>query len=143
MFVVVASTLTAPVLERSPDPVANDIETIDHVMFDLDLISFIRQRSALRRTYPRLDWTTDGCSAPIVGESGRSFNFRHACMRHDFGYRNYKARDMFTTDARVRIDTQFRRDLDATCDPKVRTFKIRCIAWAEIFFTAVRLAGGP
>ncbi|MEK7293057.1 MAG: phospholipase A2, partial [Actinomycetota bacterium] len=145
MLVAVTSvlTVTGSALGAPPDPATNDIETINHVMFDLDLITFIRQRSALRRAYPRLDWTTDGCSAPIVGESGRSFNFRHACMRHDFGYRNYKARDMFTTDARVRIDTQFRQDLDATCGPKIRTFKIRCIAWAEIFFTAVRLAGGP
>lgn len=145
MFVAVTSTLTitGSVLDKSPNPFPNDIETIDHVMFDLDLDTFIRQRSMLRRTYPQLNWTTDGCSAPIVGESGRSFNFRNACIRHDFGYRNYKTRGMFTADSRTRIDEQFRQDLDILCAPKVRTFKVRCIAWAEIFFAAVRAAGGP
>lgn len=138
-----ALTATSPALDTPPGPAANDIEVIDHVMFDLDLVTFIRQRSRLRRTYPQLDWTTDGCSAPIVGESGRSFNFRNACIRHDFGYRNYKARGMFTTDSRTHLDGQFRIDLDALCAPKVRTFKVRCAAWAEIFFAAVRAGGGP
>ena len=145
MLVVVTSTLTfhGSVLDKFPNPFPSDIETIDFVMFDLDLATFIRQRSMLRRANPQLNWTTDGCSAPIVGESGRSFNFRDACIRHDFGYRNYMARGMFTADSRMRIDEQFRRDLDTLCAPKVRTFKVRCAAWAEIFYTAVRLAGGP
>lgn len=145
MLIAVTSTLTVTfsVPEKSLDPVTNDIATIDDVIFNLDLDTFIRQRSLLRRTYPQLDWTTDGCSAPLVGESGRSFNFRNACIRHDFGYRNYKARGLFTTDSRTRLDGQFRRDLDTLCAPKVRTFKVRCVAWAEIFFTAVRAAGGP
>lgn len=136
-------SVSSPVLDIFPNSVTSDIEAIDFVMFDLDLVTFIRQRSILRRTYPQLDWTTDGCSAPLVGESGRSFNFRNACIRHDFGYRNYKARGLFTADARTRLDGQFRRDLDTLCAPKVRTFKVRCVAWAEIFFTAVRAAGGP
>jgi len=150
IFVTVTSILTATgsMVDKSSDPVTNDqvvheIETIDHVMFDLDLVTFVRQRSFLRRTNPQLDWTTDSCSAPIVGESGRSFNFRNACIRHDFGYRNYKARGLFSADSRIRIDEQFRRDLDASCAPKKRTLKVRCTAWAEIYFTAVRLVGGP
>lgn len=145
MLVAVASTITfsGPVVEFSPTQVSNDMATIDMVLFDLELATFIRQRSALRRTYPQLIWTTDGCSAPIVGESGRSFNFRNACIRHDFGYRNYKARGLFSTDSRMRIDEQFRRDLFTLCAPRVRTFKVRCAAWAEIFFAAVRSAGGP
>lgn len=145
MLVAVTSvlTVTGSALGAPPDPFTNDTETIDHVMFDLDLATFIRQRLRLRRTYPQLDWTTDGCSAPIVGESGRSFNFRHACIRHDFGYRNYKARGMFTADSRILIDEQFRRDLDSSCARKMRTFKLRCVAWAEIFLATVRLAGGP
>ncbi len=145
MLVVVTSILTinGSALANSPHPIPIDTATIDYVIFDLDLDTFIRQRSKLRRNYPQLNWTTDGCSAPLVGESGRSFNFRNACIRHDFGYRNYKARGLFNTDARTRLDGQFRRDLEALCAPKVRTFKVRCVAWAEIFFTAVRAAGGP
>lgn len=140
---IASLTVTGSVFESSPDPATNDIATIDYVIFNLDLVTFMRQRFSLRRAYPQLDWTTDGCSAPLVGESGRSFNFRNACIRHDFGYRNYKARGLFDSDTRTRLDEQFRRDLEALCAPKVRTFKVRCVAWAEIFFAAVRAAGGP
>lgn len=145
MLVVVTSILTinGSALANSPRPIPNDTATIDYVLFELDLNTFVRQRSMLRRTYPQLNWTTDGCSAPVVGESGRSFNFRDACIRHDFGYRNYKAHEMFTSDTRMRLDERFRQDLHTLCAPKVRTFKVRCAAWAEIFFAAVRTAGGP
>ncbi len=138
-----ALPVAGPVLDKFPNSTPSAIETIDFVMFDLDLAAFIRQRPVLRRNYPQLNWTSDGCSAPIVGESGRSFNFRTACIRHDFGYRNYKAHELFTADSRLRIDEQFRQDMHALCGPKVRTFKVRCAAWAEIFFAAVRSAGGP
>lgn len=138
-----AISVSGPALDKFSNSIASDIETIDVVMFDLDLNTFIRQRAVLRRKYPQLNWTTDGCSAPVVGESGRSFNFRNACIRHDFGYRNYKAREMFTAESRLRLDEQFRQDLHTLCAPKVRTFKVRCAAWAEIFFAAVRSAGGP
>ena len=145
MLVAITSALSiaTPVLDRFPHQAPNEFETINFVMFELDLASFIRQRPMLRRSNPQLNWTTDGCSAPIVGESGRSFNFRNACIRHDFGYRNYKANDVFTPDSRLRLDEQFRRDLHALCAPKIRTFKVRCAVWAEIFFAAVRSAGGP
>lgn len=145
MLVAVTSVLTVtfPASGMTSGMPMSEIEIINHVLFDLDLVTFTRHRSSFRRTYPQLDWTTDGCSAPVVGNSGRSFNFRSACIRHDFGYRNYKARGVFTTETRTRIDNQFRRDLDASCTTKLRTFKMRCLAWAEIFFSAVRLAGGP
>lgn len=136
-------TINGSALANSPHPIPNDTATIDYVMFDLDLDTFIRQRSKLRRNYPQLNWTTDGCSAPIVGESGRSFNFRNACVRHDFGYRNYKAHEIFTAESRMLLDERFRQDLHTLCAPKMRTFKVRCAAWAEIFFAAVRTAGGP
>lgn len=144
MLVVFTTILTVngSALANSPGPVPNDTATIDYVLFDLDLNTFIRQRPKLRRTYPQLIWTTDGCSAPVVGESGRSFNFRNACIRHDFGYRNYKSRNMFTADSRLRLDELFRQDLHTLCAPRVRTFKVRCAAWAELFFAAVRSAGG-
>lgn len=143
LAVIGSLTVTGSLGDRFPVPVTDDIEIIDHVIFELDLLTFIRQRPKLRRAYPQLDWTSDGCSAPLVGESGRSFNFRNACTRHDFSYRNYKAHGMFLTDSRLRIDEQFRQDLHTLCAPKVRTFKVRCAAWAEIFYAAVRAGGGP
>lgn len=145
MLIAVTSAIpiSSPVLTNFPDSTPSDIEIIDYVLFELDLNTFIRQRPKLRRSLPQLNWTTDGCSAPVVGESGRSFNFRNACIRHDFGYRNYKSRELFTADSRLRLDEQFRQDLHTLCAPKLRTFKIRCAAWAEIFYAAVRSAGGP
>ena len=46
------------------------------------------------------DWITDGCSAPLVGSTGRSFNFRGPCRRHDFGYRNLQLLERATAGGR-------------------------------------------
>ena len=126
-----------------PNPVLSNVDAVRHIEFDLDIATFTRQRSALRRQYPTLDWSNDGCSAPIVGSEGRSFNFRSACDRHDFGYRNFKALGLFDTSTRTLIDEQLHRDMNTSCDSQRRTLKVRCIAWSEIFYTMVRAAGGP
>jgi hypothetical protein len=111
-------------------------------MFDIDFRTFTREKFSLKRAYPFLDWTTDGCSAPVVGNEGRSFNFTHACVRHDFGYRNTKKLGQFNEIVRTKLDEQFRRDLESSCAPQVRTRKIRCLMWVETFFVAVRATGG-
>ena len=90
----------------------------------------------------RLDWSTDGCSAPIVQSTGRSFDFYNACRRHDFGYRNVKRLGQFNEVVRTKLDEQFRRDLESSCATQVRTRKIRCLIWAETFYVAVRATGG-
>ena len=148
MLVAVTSVLPArlpPVALTSTQPhsVMSNIDAVRHIEFDLDITSFARQRFSLRRQYPTLDWTTDGCSAPIVGSEGRSFNFRTACDRHDFGYRNFKNLGLFDTSTRTLIDEQLHRDMNKACDSQRRTFKVRCIAWSEVFYTMVRAAGGP
>ena len=148
MLVAVTSVLPAqlpPVALTSPQPhsVMSIIDAVRHIEFDLDITSFARQRFSLRRQYPTLDWTTDGCSAPIVGSEGRSFNFRTACDRHDFVYRKFKNLGLFDTSTRTLIDEQLHRDMNRSCDSQRRTFKVRCIAWSEVFYTMVRAAGGP
>jgi len=148
MLVAVTSVLPAqlpPVALAiaQPNSALSDIDAVRHIEFDLDIVTFTRQRFSLRRQYPTLDWATDGCSAPIVGSEGRSFNFRAACARHDFGYRNYKNLGLFDTTTRTLIDEQLHRDMNRACDSQRRTFKVRCIAWSEIFYTMVRAAGGP
>ena len=132
-----AATITQPI------PVLSAVDAARHIEFDLDIAAFARQRFSLRHQYPTLDWTTDGCSAPIVGSEGRPFNFRTACDRHDFGYRNFKALGLFDTSTRTLIDEQLHRDMNTSCDSQRRTLKVRCIAWSEIFYTMVRAAGGP
>jgi hypothetical protein len=148
MLVAVTSVLPAqlpPVVGTitQPNPVLSTVDVVRHIEFGLDIATFTRRRFALRRQYPTLDWTSDGCSAPIVGSKGRSFNFRSACNRHDFGYRNFKNLGLFDTSTRTLIDEQLHRDMNTFCDSQRRTFKVRCIAWSEIFYTMVRAAGGP
>jgi hypothetical protein len=115
---------------------------VSYVMFDIDFRTFTREKFSLKRAYPFLDWTTDGCSAPVVGGEGRSFNFTQACMRHDFGYRNIKRLGLFNELVRTKLDEQFHRDLESSCATQVRTRKIRCLMWAETFYVAVRATGG-
>ena len=142
-LVAVTSMLTVNFpLRISPPTFESPIEAVSYVMFDVDFTSFIREKYTLKRAYPHLDWTTDGCSAPVVGNEGRSFNFTYACTRHDFGYRNTKRLGQFNESIRLRIDEQFHRDLEASCANQFRTRKVRCLMWAETFFVAVRATGG-
>jgi hypothetical protein len=142
-LVAVTSLLTVHIPHRITPPVfETPIEAVSYVMFDVEFRTFTREKFSLKLAYPFLDWTTDGCSAPVVGSDGRSFNFTHACVRHDFGYRNTKKLGQFTEIVRAKLDEQFHRDLESSCAPQVRTRKIRCLMWAETFFVAVRATGG-
>jgi len=123
-------------------PAIEDHHLVDSILFDIDLATFTRQRTSLRRAHPQLDWTTDGCSAPVVGSAGRSFNFRRACVRHDFGYRNTKRLGSFDEPMRHAIDERFHLDMVESCAPRRNTYKIRCLAWAEVFYTSVHAMGG-
>jgi hypothetical protein len=142
-LVAVTSLLTVHIPHRiTPPTFESPIEAVSYVMFDIDFTTFSRERFSLQRAYPFLDWTTDGCSAPVVGGEGRSFNFTHACVRHDFGYRNIKRLGKFNEIIRTKLDEQFNRDLESSCATQVRTRKIRCLMWAETFYVAVRATGG-
>jgi hypothetical protein len=142
-LVAVTSLLTVHIPQRITPPVfETPIEAVSYVMFDVEFRTFTREKFSLKRAYPFLDWTTDGCSAPVVGNEGRSFNFTHACVRHDFGYRNTKKLGQFNEIVRTKLDEQFRRDLESSCAPQVRTRKIRCLMWVETFYVAVRATGG-
>ena len=142
-LVAVTSLLTVHIPHRiTPPTFETPIEAVSYVVFDLDLATFSREKFSLKRAFPSLDWTTDGCSAPVVGNEGRSFNFTQACTRHDFGYRNTKRLSQFTESVRAKLDEQFHRDLESSCATQVRTRKIRCLMWAETFFIAVRSTGG-
>jgi len=119
-----------------------DTAVVVHLVFGTDLNGFVKGRAAARRLHPHLDWTTDGCSAPVVGSSGRSFNFRSACVRHDFAYRNFARLGLLNAAMRARVDEVFRLDLMSTCSRKPTGSRIRCLAWSEVFFAAVRAVGG-
>ena len=124
-------------------PFGSDKAVVDRAVFEMSLPEFAQSRSLLRREYRHLDWTTDYCSAPIVGNEVRSFNFRNACMRHDFAYRNYRRLGLLDAPLRDAVDEVFHGDLVDSCLPKRVSLRLRCLAWAEMFFEAVRVAGGP
>ncbi|MFB9375895.1 phospholipase A2 [Kineococcus gynurae] len=63
------------------------------------------------------DWSTDGCSGPTYGDVERTFH--DACVKHDFGSRNFSPRSTNKFDpTRARlaaINETFRLDAEASC----------------------------
>lgn len=99
------------------------------------LDEFLAYRSSPQRR-SELDWTTDGCSAPVVGSSGVSFDFTDACLRHDFGYRNYKKLGLFGQNKK-RVDRRFMEDMKEHCATRGILVRDRCYRWAYRFYYAV------
>lgn len=89
---------------------------------------------------PELDLSTDGCSAPLVGNTGASFDFTNACLRHDFGYRNTKKQGRFG-DRKAEIDRRFLQDMKDHCATRSVFLQGRCYAWAYTFYEAVKRFG--
>ena len=130
-------------LSVTPLPFAQSVA--ETLLFRTSLSSFVASADSPTRD-ARLDWSTDGCSAPIVQSTGHSFDFYNACRRHDFGYRNmsrFKNGRVWSEALRLRIDAQFRKDARAGCTSKLRLTKVQCLAWAETYFRAVRSFGAP
>lgn len=137
-LLVAASSFAAP----TPHTAATLSAVVDRGVFATELTSFPTFVRDNRREYAELDWTTDYCSAPLVGNTGRSFNFRTPCQRHDFAYRNMKLLGTLGEANRRRVDEQFLSDMRSTCTSRPITQKFNCLAWAETFYAAVRTFGG-
>ena len=132
-------------LSVTPLPLPSAQTVAETLLFRTSLPAFIAMADSPTHDV-RLDWGTDGCSAPIVQSTGRSFDFYSACRRHDFGYRNmsrFKNGRVWNETLRLRIDAQFRKDARASCTSKLRLTKIQCLAWAEMYFRTVRRFGAP
>jgi hypothetical protein len=142
---VMCSLVVAAGLSVTPLPLPSAQSVAETLLFRTTLSAFVA--SADLPTHDvRLDWSTDGCSAPIVQSTGRSFDFYNACRRHDFGYRNmsrFKDGRVWNAKLRLRIDGQFRKDARASCTSKLRLTKMQCLAWAETYYRAVRSFGAP
>lgn len=137
-LLVAASSFAAP----TPHNAATLSAVVDRGTFATELSAFPTFVRENRRGFPELDWSTDYCSAPLVGNTGRSFNFRTPCQRHDFAYRNLKLLGLLGEANRRRVDDQFLVDMRTTCAPRPITQKFNCLAWAETFYAAVRTFGG-
>lgn len=119
-------------MELSPD-----IGTTDKFLFSVTLAAFLDGKKAKKPT--SLDWGDDGCSQSPDYPAG--FDFLHSCMRHDFGYSNFKAQGRFTEANRKRIDDNFLADLNRECAKQSFFPGLACKATAQLYYTAVRTFG--
>lgn len=136
-----------PVVRRAHAASESADEALQRIVFATPLDTFRLERSRAVRLH-RFDATTDGCSAPLLGSEGRSFNFRLPCERHDFAYRNFSALSAHGGPAwnaalRAAVDDQFQRDLQSVCAKRRGSLRLRCDAWVIVFFHAVRVTAGP
>jgi Prokaryotic phospholipase A2 len=146
MLVAVTSVLTvaSPVSAGPAHTAVADQAFVEQMLYTTPMSGFV----ASVGSDPWFDWSTDFCSAPLVGNTGRSFNFTKSCRRHDFGYRNLhriEARygvDEWNSANRLRVDRQFLTDMRNHCHARPWYDQPTCLAWAETFYAAVRIGGG-
>lgn len=145
---LLALVTAAPSAAADSHTAATDLQRIEQLMYATAMPDFVTLASAGDGW---LDATTDFCSAPLVGTTGRSFDFHGACRRHDFGYRNLKLLDQryatsgtyWNLASRKRVDRQFLADMKAHCRTRSWYDEPTCLTWAGTFYAAVRVAGGP
>ncbi|MCZ4095235.1 hypothetical protein C8250_002655 [Streptomyces sp. So13.3] len=84
------------------------------------------------------NWSTDACSTSPDNPLG--FPFQKACIRHDFGYRNYKAAGTFSAN-KSRIDSAFYADLKRVCAGYSGAKRTSCNSTAWAYYHAVDIFG--
>ncbi|MFJ9099165.1 phospholipase [Streptomyces sp. LUP47B] len=84
------------------------------------------------------DWSTDSCTTSPDNPFG--FPFANACVRHDFGYRNYTSAGTFDA-AKARLDDAFYADLKRVCATYSGVKKTSCDATAWTYYQAVDKLG--
>ena len=127
--------------EPSPPGSAGSIPAatlVDRLM-DADLDEFLAYRASPERD-ARLDYSTDRCTAPVLGSSGPTYDFTDACLRHDFGYRSY-GRLGLIDERRREVDQRFLADMRAHCLTRPGEQVIRCLGWARAYYRGVRAFG--
>lgn len=147
VLVAVTSVLTvaSPASAGPVHSAAADLAEIDRLLYFTPMSQFI----ASVGIDPWFDWSTDLCSAPLIGNTGRSFNFTKPCRRHDFGYRNLQLLDRrygthhWNHANRLHVDKQLLADMYTHCHTRPWYEAPTCFSWANVFYTAVRIAGGP
>ena len=126
--VTIVLTVASPASAGSVRSALADQAYVERMVYSTPMAGFI----AAVGNDSWFDWTTDFCSAPLVGNTGRTFNFTNSCRRHDFGYRNLQL-----------LDQQFLLDMKRHCWSRPWYDEPTCLAWAQTFYAVVRIAGGP
>jgi hypothetical protein len=145
MFPFLISLLFAAFGVAEPRQSDDALSLVRRLVFSSPLAHFITAADRGERD-PRLDWTSDGCSAPLVGGTGRSFDFTNACRRHDFGYRNFSRIDggiWWDAPTRRRVDDKFLADMRSSCSRRPTRDRLICRGWALVFYRTVRAYAGP
>ena len=127
---------------------ATDWVFVQHELFEVPIQQFIDDTHHGDRWF---DWSNDGCTAPLLGSRGRSYDFLLPCVRHDFGYRNLHrlerrygtGRTFWNTVNRHRVDRQFLADMHRHCRRREWWLRPSCNIAALLYFMAVRTVGGP
>jgi hypothetical protein len=148
VLTVASPALAGPVRSAVHDA-ATDWRYVHRLVHDVSLREFLRNRAATPDRW--FDWSTDGCSAPMLGGTGRTYDSTAACVRHDFAYRNLRMLERrygsghtyWNGDNRARADQRFLSDMRAHCRRRSIWVRLGCYAWAQVYFTAVRVMGGP
>jgi hypothetical protein len=96
-----------------------------------------RQNQAAWAAYA-FDWSTDFCSSSPDNPLG--FDFRLPCWRHDFGYRNYKAVDLFAAN-KPWVDSAFYEDMKRKCATYNVFVRPACYSLAWTYYQAVKAFG--
>ncbi len=133
-------------MDSAVPPLVQDAETL----FGLPLADFVATRQARSSdgVFDLLDWSSDGCSGGFLTPAPIDDFFHEACLRHDFGYRNFLDGPRIdpTPARKLRIDDVFLADLLATCDaagqPRVQWrvgISVECTRAARLMYGAVRL----
>lgn len=146
-----ASTTTTPpsACGSVPEPIPDQLSQVDNFISATLIPDWqgFRHDGAYTANLCWHEWDSDDCSAPIVGSTGLSYDFTHPCHRHDFGYRNYKrleaetAVDTWNEVSKLSTDDQLLADAREHCSGRPWYLKNQCLAWAQVFYLAVRAFG--
>ncbi|MGD9999149.1 MAG: phospholipase A2 [Ilumatobacteraceae bacterium] len=142
-------TVSSPASAGSAHTATGDLAYIRRELYSVSITQFTADANSTGDRW--FDWSTDWCSAPLVGSTGRSFDFRASCRRHDFGYRNLQllerrygaAGRYWNGTSRLQVDRQLLEDMKAHCTARPWYEEATCRLWADTFYAAVRVAGGP
>ncbi|MFZ1302153.1 MAG: phospholipase [Candidatus Microsaccharimonas sp.] len=148
--VIRCGTAPAPAPAPAPDPTQPAFDRVaetDRLLFKSSIGVFLQARNSNYGGF-QLNWSTDDCSNPLVGEPQRSrplgYDFRGPCWRHDFGYRNYKDQNRFNETVRKKIDDNFHTDMYNVCNQYTgwNSWKgVQCRRVADSYYDVVRLCG--
>jgi hypothetical protein len=135
---IATAILPGPPAEAGPSEAVPAPALVDRLM-RVELGEFLAYRHSPERD-PRLDYSTDLCSAPLLGSSGPTYDFTEACLRHDFGYRTY-GRLGLIDERRRAVDERFLADMRGHCLRRPGEEIISCLGWARAYYRAVRAFG--